>query len=109
MAELLGSFEQVVLLSIHKAGAEAYGREIFRNASAIFDRDVVAGAVYSTLDRLERKAYVSSHLEEGTAARAGRAKRYYTITPVGIKALNESKYALEQIWRSTKWPLESLV
>jgi len=39
--------------------------------------------------------------------RAGRQRRYYRLTAAGIKAMNESKAALEQMWGGTKWPLES--
>jgi hypothetical protein len=39
--------------------------------------------------------------------RAGRVRRYYHLTASGIKAMNESKAALEQMWRGAKWPLES--
>ena len=36
------------------------------------------GAVYITLDRLVRKGWLQSRLGEPSAARGGRAKRYYT-------------------------------
>jgi DNA-binding PadR family transcriptional regulator len=39
--------------------------------------------------------------------RSGRARRYYRLTAVGVRALNESKVALEQMWRGAKWPLGS--
>ena len=107
MADLLGAFEQAVLLAVWSLADDAYGRAILRGAQAALDRQAAAGAVYATLDRLEQKALVTSRLEEGTPSRAGRARRYYRLTAAGIKALNESKAAIEQMWRGAKWPLES--
>ena len=95
-----------MLLAIWNLADEAYGRAILRGAQSALDRQAAAGAVYATLDRLEQKGLVDSHLEEGTPARAGRARRYYRVTAAGVKALNESKAAIEQMWRGAKWPLE---
>ena len=107
VAELLGAFEQAVLLAVWNLAEEAYGRAVLRGAQSALDRQVAAGAVYATLDRLEQKSLIASRLEEGTPVRAGRVRRYYRLTAAGIKALNESKAALEQVWRGAKWPLES--
>jgi DNA-binding PadR family transcriptional regulator len=107
VAELLGTFEQAVLLAVWKPVEEAYGRAILRGVQFALDREVAAGAVYATLDRLEQKGLISSRLGEGTAVRGGRARRYYRVNPLGIRALNESRAALEQMWRAANWPLES--
>jgi PadR family transcriptional regulator, regulatory protein PadR len=107
MAELLGTFEQAVLLVVWKLAGQAYGRAILRGTQAALDRATAAGAVYATLDRLEQKGLVTSSVETGTPVRAGRARRYYRLTALGVRALNESKAALEQLWRGAQWPLES--
>ena len=107
VAELLGAFEQAVLLAVWKLAEDAYGRGILRGVQSALNREVTAGAVYATLDRLEQKNLIASRLEEGTPVRGGRVRRYYRVTGVGVKALNESKAALEQMWRGARWPLES--
>ena len=107
VADLLGSFEQAVLLTIFKQRDEAYGRAILRGVEAAMEREVAAGAIYATLDRLEQKKLITSRLAEGTAARGGRARRYYRVTANGVRELNESKAALERIWMGASWPLES--
>ncbi len=106
MAELLGAFEQAVLLTVVTLGEEAYGRGILRGVQIALNREVAAGAVYATLDRIEEKGLILSRLEEGTPVRGGRPRRYYRLTAAGVKALNESKTALEQMWQSAQWPLE---
>jgi len=107
VAELLGAFEQAVLLTVWKLADEAYGRAVLRGVQDALVREIAAGAVYATLDRLEQKNLIDSRVEAGTEARAGRPRRYYRLTAAGIKALNESKAALEQVWRGAKWPLGS--
>lgn len=106
VADLLGAFEQAVLLAVFKLAEDAYGRGILRGVQSALGREVAAGAVYATLDRLEQKGMISSRLESGTEARGGRARRYYRLTAVGAGALNESKAAMEKMWLGTKWPLE---
>ncbi len=105
MAELLGAFEQAVLLAVWRLADEAYGRAILRDVGAGLNREIAAGAVYATLDRLEQKSLLSSRLDEGTPVRGGRARRYYRVTAAGAQALNESKAALEQLWDGAQWPL----
>lgn len=106
MAELLGPFEQAVLLTVWKLRREAYGRAVLRGVQTVLLREVAAGAVYATLDRLEQKNLIDSQVQAGTEVRAGRPRRYYCLTAAGIRALNESKAALEQVWRGARWPLE---
>ena len=81
-------------------------KAILRGVQSALQREIAAGAVYATLDRLEQKKFIDSHVEEGTPVRAGRVRRYYRLTVQGVKALNESKAALENMWRGAKWPLE---
>ena len=109
VAELLGAFEQAVLLTVSRLRDEAYGRAILRTTQTILGRSIAAGAIYATLDRLEQKNLLSSRIEKGTPQRGGRARRYYMLTGAGARALNESKAALENMWRGTKWPLEAQI
>src|SRR5712672_3058711 len=105
MADLLGSFEQAVLLAIVRLREDAYGRAILKEVQQRLGRDVAPGAVHATLDRLEKKALLSSKLGSGTPARAGRARRFYRLLPSGIRALNEARAAVDNIWHGLKWPL----
>jgi PadR family transcriptional regulator PadR len=106
MADVLGAFEQAVLLAILRLRDEAYGRAILKEVQARLERDVAAGAAHATLDRLERKELISSRLGPGTPVRAGRARRYYRLQPAGIRALNDARAAVDHIWHGLKWPLK---
>jgi DNA-binding PadR family transcriptional regulator len=107
MAELLGAFEQAVLLAILRLDRDAYGRAVLKEVQARLEREVAAGAVHATLDRLERKGLVSSRLGTGTPVRDGRARRYYTVDAAGIRALNDARSAMRNLWRGFDRPLKA--
>src|SRR5438132_14376011 len=106
MADIVGPFEQAVLLALVRLGKDAYGRAILNEVEGRLNRDVSAGAVYATLERLEAKGLASSKLAPGTAIRGGRARRYFTPTGAGVRALKEAKSATENLWRGLAWPLK---
>jgi PadR family transcriptional regulator, regulatory protein PadR len=108
MAELLGTFEQIVLLAVLGLEEEAYGRAVLRAVQSASgdERNISAGAVYATLDRMETKGLLSSRIEGGTPARGGRARRFYRLTPAGASALSEARKTLERMWQGKRWPLE---
>src|SRR5579872_2102143 len=57
-----------------------YGRAILNEVAERLERDVAAGAVQATLERLECKSLVQSTLGSGTPIRDGRARRFYTVS-----------------------------
>lgn len=99
MAEIqvLGEFEQLVLLGILHCGAEAYGVPISRELETRARRRVSLGAVYKTLDRLEQKRLVRSSVAPATAERGGRRKRVYQVTPSGLTVLRSSLGAVARM------------
>jgi PadR family transcriptional regulator PadR len=105
VADVLGTFEQAVLLEVLRLGEQAYGRAILKAVQSRLERELAAGAVHATLERLERKGLLSSRLGPGTPVRAGRARRFYRVQPAGISALNEARRTVNNIWRGLKWPV----
>lgn len=106
MAELLGPFEQAVLLAIVQLREDAYGRAILKHVQERLGRAVAAGAAHATLSRLEKKGLVTSRLGSGTPIRGGRSRRYYRATPAGVRALNDARAAVRDLWRGLTWPLK---
>lgn len=99
---LLTDFELMILLAILRVGEGAYGVPIARELEETGGRPVVLGAVYAALDRLERNGLVSSVVGDPTPERGGRAKRLFTITPDGIRAVKETKKALTALWTNLR-------
>ena len=56
------------------------------------------GAVYAALDRLERNGVVASSIGDPTPERGGRAKRYFRVTPRGVRAARQTQQALVALW-----------
>lgn len=88
---IVGGFEEIVLLSVLQVGDDAYGVKIRQTAEEAVGRPVSIGAIYATLDRLERKGFVTSWKGEAKPERGGRAKRYFKVNAAGVKALNEAE------------------
>ena len=95
--DFLGSLEQLVLLALVRLGDGAYGMTVRREIEARTGRDLSIGAIYATLERLEAKGFIRSHVGEPTAERGGRAKRLFRIDPRGEAALDASQQALRSM------------
>lgn len=95
--EPLGDLEQLVLLAVLQSGDDAYGVPVQQAVRLRARRDLTLGTIYKALSRLEGKGLVASHVGEPTAERGGRAKRYYSVTAVGKRALRDNLYALRRM------------
>jgi DNA-binding PadR family transcriptional regulator len=83
--------------AVNMLGNQAYGVPVRRLIMECTGRDLSMGSVYVSLDRLERKGYVSSVLTEPTHERGGRSKRVFQITAPGVCALENSEAALSAL------------
>lgn len=97
--KFLGEFEQFVLLAVHKLADNAYGQAIRALLHEQIQRDVTLGALYSTLERMEKKGLVTSQLGDATAQRGGRPKRFFALTADAIEALHHVKQAQDTMWK----------
>lgn len=100
----LGEFEQVILLSILRLEDNAYGVTIRDEIKKCTGRDPAPGAVYTTLDRLEEKGLLRSAVGDPTAARGGRAKRYFTVSPTGLKAITQAQRSYQRLLKGVNLP-----
>jgi DNA-binding PadR family transcriptional regulator len=92
-APVLGDFEQLVLMGVLRLDTEAYGAAIRQEIHARCGRDVSINAVYTTLDRLERKGLLKSWTGEPTPQRGGRRRKFYALRPAGLAALRNAYHA----------------
>jgi len=97
-SDSLGEFEQSVLLAIAHLRLEAYGVTIRREIESRTGRSIAVGALYTALDRLERKGYVSSAMSDPTPERGGRSKRHFRLRAAGATALRQSRDRLARMW-----------
>ena len=98
MSDWLGEFEQLVLFAIARS-EDAYGTTIRTEIEERTGRQVSAGAVYTTLDRLEARGLVRSWWGDPTPERGGKRKRHYEMTAAGREALTRSWRVMQAMAR----------
>jgi PadR family transcriptional regulator PadR len=97
--DILGPFEEAVLLTVLSLSSDAYGVRIRQQVETAVERSISIGALYTTLERLERKGYISASVGEPTPERGGRAKRFYRIEGAGEVALSNTQAFRSRIYR----------
>ena len=88
--DLLGEFEQLVMLAVVRLGDQAYGVSIRREIQETTGRNVSAGAVYTTLGRVEKRGLVESRAGESIPERTGQRRKYYRLLREGASVLHRS-------------------
>jgi len=94
----LGQFEQLVLLAIVRLSDSAYAVSIMDEIEARTGRSTSHAAVHIALKRMEKKGLVESRIGEPTAERGGRARRFFTHTPLALEQLRNQREALLSMW-----------
>lgn len=94
---LLGGFETLLLLAVIRLDGKAYGVTVREELKAHGGKDVAVGAIYTGLDRLEKRGLVESWAGDPTPERGGRAKRFYQVTASGIRAIRETREAIRRL------------
>jgi DNA-binding PadR family transcriptional regulator len=101
----LGEFEHQVLLAILQHGGESYSVPIVIELEDRAGREVTQAAVFIVLRRLEEKGLLRSRMAEGEEG-AGRSRRYFKITGLGMRRLRESRQALLRLWEGLDTALD---
>ena len=101
----ISNFELMVMLALIRIGDEAYGVPISLEIESHSGKDVAVGSVYAALERLEIRGLVTSRMGEPTAARGGRAKRYFRANQ---RAIDAARHALTNL-RTMTSGLESVL
>lgn len=99
MGHWLGEFEQLVLFAVLHLEPDAYGVTVRQAIEDRAGRSVSAGAIYTTLERLEARGLVRSEWGEPTRERGGKRKRFYRLTAEGREALDRSWQAVRAMAR----------
>ena len=96
----LGEFEEIVLLTVAILGENAYAVTVTQELETKTGRLVGFSSVHTTLQRLEEKGYLSSKMGGATAERGGRRKRFFVVTALGQKVLQEVKQVRYDLWNA---------
>jgi len=83
---MIGKLEELTLLACIRAGENALPSAIYARVLA-GQRSAAFGAIYTTLDRLAKKEFLS---ESTVVDASGRERRAFTISGKGRLALSEA-------------------
>jgi DNA-binding PadR family transcriptional regulator len=100
---MLGEFEYLLLTAAARLGEGAYGAAIRQEVEEATGRPCSIGALYTTLDRLETKGFVKTHMGDPTPQRGGRPKRMVRVTAKGIQAASNFYEAVKRVSRGAAW------
>jgi DNA-binding PadR family transcriptional regulator len=104
-APYLGEFEYAVLLAILHV-QEAYAVPVRALLEERTQRPVARGALYTALERLEAKGCVRSRMGDPSDDRGGKPRRYFAVTPTGLRALRATHSAIASLTRGLEQILE---
>lgn len=91
-------YESIILLAILKLEENAYGVKIREKIKDIAQRSISYGTLYSYLDQIHRKGYVTKSIGTPLPERGGRRKIFYRLTPQGAEALQAAHRLQKVIW-----------
>jgi DNA-binding PadR family transcriptional regulator len=100
---MLGEFEYLLLTAAARLGDDAYGAAIREQIEEATGRRCSIGALYTTLDRLEKKGLLKTWMGEATPQRGGRAKRMVRVTTKGVQASTAFYNAVTRVSRGVSW------
>jgi DNA-binding PadR family transcriptional regulator len=96
--KFLSRSEELLLNCILRLKDEAYVFSIREKLKEITGKNWAFGAIFTSLDRLERKGYVKSSLGDEIPERGGRRKRYYKVSSEGFHVLAEIRRIDKSMW-----------
>ena len=94
----LGELEHRVLLAILRLGGEAYSVPLVLELEERTGREVSQSSVFIVLQRLEKKGFLSSRIDESTKPQTGRVRRYFQLTPEAMTQLRQYRSDLIALW-----------
>jgi len=97
-SDSLAEFELLVMLAALRLGPDgAYTVSIVTDIEARTGRGVRRANVFTTLQRLEAKDFVSTRLGRPKREREGRPPRLVTVTSTGLDALRATTGAIRSM------------
>jgi PadR family transcriptional regulator PadR len=100
---MLGEFEYLLITAAAGLGADAYGVSIREEIERTIGRKCSLGALYTTIERLEKKGLLHTWMGDATPERGGRSKRMVRVTAKGVEAAKSFYEAVMRISRGAAW------
>ncbi|WP_396222716.1 PadR family transcriptional regulator [Gemmatimonas sp.] len=95
---LRGSLEATLLAAVAACRDGASGLDVRQAVIDRTGRSYAVGAIYTVLQRLEAKGWITARVAEARPVRGGRARRLFTVTADGHQALESFRQRAAAAW-----------
>jgi DNA-binding PadR family transcriptional regulator len=106
LKDMIRDLDAATIAAVAQLQPDAYGVAIRERVGELLGRAPSIGTIHLALTRLEREGLLRSRAGDPTPVRGGRAKRLFTVTAAGGRALERAQrlakdraQALERSWR----------
>jgi DNA-binding PadR family transcriptional regulator len=100
---MLGEFEYLLISAAARLGDDAYGVSMRAQIQEATGRPCSLGALYTTIDRLEDKGFLTTWMGDPTPQRGGRPKRMVRVTARGAREAGAFYEAVRRVSRGVAW------
>ena len=90
--------EETVLLAILHLKDEAYGVTIKNQVKKVTNREYLYSTLYTTLEQLVKKGYISKRFGDPSPERGGKRKIFFNLTEDGVLALENAFLKQKSVW-----------
>jgi DNA-binding PadR family transcriptional regulator len=85
----------------------AYGVSIIKEVQKRTGKKLTFGSLWVSLDILHKRGFVKKSMADPTPQRGGRSKIYYSLSPKGIRALEEAREFQKTLWEGLSAQLKT--
>ena len=94
----LTKLEEIVLIAIWNLREDAYGVNIKKKVRELTGKEYFYNTLYTTFDRLIRKAIIIKDFGEPTPVRGGKRKVFFHLSKEGKCALRDAFERNRRVW-----------
>jgi len=106
--KVLTRAEEMLLLSILRLKDNAFSLTILKEIKQRMGKKLTIGSLWVSLDSLYKKGYIDKRMAEETPAKGGRKKIFYSLTPLGAKALRNTRELQKSLWKGVERQLKKI-
>lgn len=96
--KILTRSDEILMLAILRLKDNAYGVSVIKEVEERTGKRLSFGSLWVSLDILHKRGFVKKRIADPTPQRGGRSKIYYSLTPKGVRVLEETREFQKSLW-----------